>query len=251
MLDDPFEETLRWANIVDYNHIDPNVMLLGRQTGQIHAFRAQANGQLIDQGMFLDLSSVVFALGERGLIGIALHKNYAQNGRMFVTVSCRFGVPPYGDHCERDGGTIIMEYSVPMRTISSIISGGSRPVFQKVILSVPKPYGNHNGGQLLFSPAPQENNLFIFLGDGGGQGDPEGFSQNMNVLHGKVLRIDVDNANPYGIPADNPFANMTNGIRREIFAYGLRNPWRNSIDFHRPSRIFTGDVARIFTKKSM
>jgi len=98
-----------------------------------------------------------------------------------------------------------------------------------VILTFAQPYSNHNGGQVSFGP---DGYLYIAAGDGGSGGDPQGNGQNRAALLGKILRIDVDkqeNGALYGIPADNPFANNTSGYRKEIYAYGMRNPWRFSL----------------------
>jgi glucose/arabinose dehydrogenase len=113
----------------------------------------------------------------------------------------------------------------------------------QVILVVAQPFENHNGGQLAFGP---DGFLYIALGDGGSAGGPFGNSQNRTVLLGKLLRIDVDRRTTttfYGIPPDNPFVGGSSGWRGEIFAFGLRNPWRFSFDM-KTGRLWTGDVGQ-------
>ena len=182
---------------------------------------------------FLDLGTTGLDLvspfgGEQGLLGLAFHPGHACNGRFFVHYTRR-----------SDGDSIISEFSVSenpnvANTDEQIILG---PVFQ--------PEGNHNGGMIEFGP---DGMLYIALGDGGGGGDPHGEignGQNTTNLLGKILRIDVDNPqapNNYGIPPDNPFVGME-GFREEIWAYGLRNPWRFSFD-RADGRLFCADVGQ-------
>lgn len=156
---------------------------------------------------FLDITERVLAGGERGLLGLAFHPKYSRNGRFFV-------------HYTRkpDGATVIAEYHRGSTAISSSPE-------ERTLLTVPQPYPNHNGGMISFGP---DGYLYIGLGDGGSAGDPENRAQNPEELLGKILRIDVDRGDPYGIPPDNPFAQE--GGRPEIYALGLRNPWRFSFD---------------------
>lgn len=166
------------------------------------------NGETLLPEPFLDLTARVGSQGnEQGLLGLAFHPQYAKNGFFFV------------NYTDLNGDTTISRFQVtndPMR---------ADPNSEQTILKVPQPYSNHNGGHLLFGP---DGMLYIGLGDGGSAGDPQNNAQNPNTLLGKMLRLDVDNAKPYGIPGDNPFVN--GGGRGEVWALGLRNPWRYDFD---------------------
>ena len=163
--------------------------------------------------VFLDIRSrITSGGGEQGLLGLAFHPSHVSNGRFFVFYT-RVG----------DGALIVAEYGLT----------GDRDVAnpaETVILTIPHPgFTNHNGGMLAFGP---DDYLYIGVGDGGGVNDPPNNAQNINVLLGKLLRIDIDTpqgGDPYSSPSTNPFFGTTNG-EDEIFAYGLRNPWRFSFD---------------------
>jgi glucose/arabinose dehydrogenase len=160
------------------------------------------NDQLIETP-FLDISDRVGSGGnEQGLLGLAFHPQYAQNGRFFV------------NYTDKNGDTVLARFQV------SSDPNVADPNSEVKILGVDQPFANHNGGGLVFGP---DSYLYAGLGDGGSQGDPFGNAQNTGVLLGKILRLDVDSAEPYAVPADNPFGN-------EVWAYGLRNPWRFSFD---------------------
>jgi glucose/arabinose dehydrogenase len=181
------------------------------RTGKIWIFADRADVETAQ--VFLDLSSLVDTSGqEKGLLGLAFHPDFAQNGFFYVNYTNR-------------KGTVIARY-----TRQSGNSRAADPGSSQTILVFPQPYANHNGGHLAFGP---DKYLYIAAGDGGSSGDPQNNAQNRANLLGKILRIDVDHpaggAN-YGIPADNPFAGNDQGFREEIFAYGLRNPWRFSFD---------------------
>lgn len=157
---------------------------------------------------FLDIRERVGSVGnEQGLLGLAFHPRYADN-RFF-----------YVNYTDLNGDTVVSRFKVTRNP------NRADPFSEKVLLSVDQPYANHNGGHLLFGP---DGYLYIGLGDGGSGGDPQGNAQSLQTLLGKILRIDVDGGNPYGIPADNPFAEQ-DGLP-EIWALGLRNPWRYSFD---------------------
>lgn len=150
---------------------------------------------------------------EQGLLGLAFHPNYQSNGYFYVNYTSS----PNGD-------TVIARYKV-----SAGNPDVADPASKTVILTLPQPFANHNGGSLAFGP---DGYLYIGLGDGGSGNDPLGNAQNLGSLLGKMLRIDVDHPQApknYGIPPTNPFVNVL-GARAEIWAYGLRNPWRFSFD---------------------
>ncbi len=158
---------------------------------------------------FLDITDRVGSDStERGLLGLVFHPEYENNGRFFV------------NYTNRDGQTVISEFAV---TGDPNIAD---PSSEKLILFVEQPAGNHNGGHLAFGP---DGLLWIGLGDGGAAGDQFQNAQNPGTLLGSMLRIDIDSSDPYGIPADNPFVDDPNA-RDEIWAIGLRNPWRYSFD---------------------
>ncbi|MFN8623515.1 MAG: PQQ-dependent sugar dehydrogenase [Chloroflexota bacterium] len=193
------------------------------QTGRIRILK-QVNGVWKITGTFLDLRGKV-DLGhpEQGLLGLAFHPDYATNGRFYV------------DYTDRRGDTIIAEY----RRASA---GKADPTSRRVVLKIDQPFDNHNGGWIGFKGP----DLYIAMGDGGAGGDPYGNAQNKNVLLGKILRIDPldpDGSGPktYAIPAGNPF--VGGGGRDEIWAYGLRNPWRDSFD-PATGDLWIGDVGQ-------
>jgi glucose/arabinose dehydrogenase len=157
---------------------------------------------------FLDLSSLVTFGGEQGLLGLAFDPDYAHSGRFFV------------DYTDRNGNTVVARYNVSTSNPNVADPGSGVP-----LLFIDQPFGNHNGGQLQFGP---EGYLYIGTGDGGSGGDPGDRAQNLGTLLGKLLRIDVSGPT-YSVPPSNPF--VSNGsARAEIWAYGLRNPWRFSFD---------------------
>ena len=175
---------------------------------------------------FLDIQSIVNAGGERGLLGLAFHPGYQTNGRFFVHYS------------NNSGDTQISEFSV-----SASNPDIADPNSEVMLLTVSQPFSNHNGGTIAFGP--QDGYLYIGLGDGGGGGDTNNNAQNPTLLIGKLLRIDIDSqsgGNNYGIPSDNPFIGDPN-TRDEIWATGLRNPFRFTMDPETNS-IWIGDVGQ-------
>jgi glucose/arabinose dehydrogenase len=157
---------------------------------------------------------------ERGLLGLAFHPHFAQNGYFYV------------NYTDLDGNTVIARYTAPPGTDQA------DPQSEVRLVQVDQPYPNHNGGMLAFGP---DGYLYIGLGDGGSAGDPLGNGQSLQTLLGKILRIDVDQGDPYAIPADNPFA--SGGGKPEIWSYGFRNPWRFSFDAL-TGDLYIGDVGQ-------
>jgi len=177
--------------------------------------------------LFLDIHTKVVAGGEQGLLGLAFHPQYSSNGRFFVNYT-QAG----------DGATVIAEYSV------SADPNVADPASEKSLLVIAQPYPNHNGGMLAFGT---DGYLYIGMGDGGNANDPGDRAQDTNVLLGKILRLDVDHPNPvgsalYSSPPTNPYYGSTAG-RDEIYAIGLRNPWRFSFD-RLTAQLYVGDVGQ-------
>jgi glucose/arabinose dehydrogenase len=170
---------------------------------------------------FLDIRPLVSTGGEQGLLSVAFHRNYRNNGLFFV------------NYTNTDGNTVIARYSV------SGDPNAADPNSAASLLTIPQPFANHNGGQLQFGP---DGYLYIGMGDGGSGGDPLDNAQNLGTLLGKMLRIDIDGGFPYAIPGDNPFMG-TAGARSEIWTLGLRNPWRFSFD-RGTGDLFIGDVGQ-------
>jgi glucose/arabinose dehydrogenase len=186
------------------------------QGGRIRVIR---NGQ-IQTAPFLDVSGRISSGGERGLLGLAFHPQFASNRRFFVNYT-----NPRGD-------THIAE----LRAASADTADAGS---ERVLLTVAQPFANHNGGGLAFD---NSGRLLVALGDGGSGGDPLGNGQKLDTFLGKILRIDVDAGTPYAVPSDNPFR-ATPGAEPEIWAYGLRNPFRVSVD--RPTGdLYIGDVGQ-------
>jgi len=172
----------------------------------------------------VDLRAKVHDDFECGLLGLVLHPDFANNGTFFL------------DYCTRRRG-------VTRSIISRWRTRAGSPPLEEELLSVVQPFDNHNGGSLAFGP---DGRLYIGFGDGGGSNDPSGHGQDPSTLLGAILRLDVDTGatadRPYGIPPDNPFASGVGG-RPEIYAWGLRNPWRMSFD-RLTGELWVGDVGQ-------
>jgi glucose/arabinose dehydrogenase len=194
-------------------------ILIAELGGLIRVFE---NGALRQQP-FLDLTGTVVAGGERGLLSIAIHPDYPADRRLFAWYSAPLRPGGSGNHT-----TYLVEFDIPadLQTASS----------PRTVLEVDQPFANHNGGFVDFGP---DGYLYLGLGDGGSGNDPGARARNLNTLLGKMIRIDVDGVAPYGIPADNPRVGTTG--RDEIWASGLRNPWRWSID---NGNLYIGDVGQ-------
>jgi len=184
---------------------DASRLFVVEQPGLIHVIH---NGTLVP-APFLDITSLVLYDGERGLLSMAFHPNYGHNGQFFV------------DYTDRNGDIQVVRYTV------SADPDVALPASAQPILSIDHhTFPNHNGGLLLFGP---DGFLYIGVGDGGGGGDPLGNGQSTADLLGDILRIDVNSGSPYVVPASNPFVGRP-PARPEVWAYGLRNPWRFSFD---------------------
>ncbi len=214
---DPFVTGLTQPVYVTHAGDRSDRLFIVEQPGTIRIVR---NGALLPNP-FLDIRNRVTAGGERGLLSVAFHPQYRDNGRFFVNYTAS----------RPNLKTIIAEYHVSTDPDISQTS-------ESVILTVDQPFDNHNGGQLQFGP---DGYLYIGMGDGGSGGDPQGNGQNLNSLLGKILRIDINSGQPYAIPAQNPHFNRPG--RDEIYAVGLRNPWRFSFD-RLTGRLFAGDVGQ-------
>lgn len=184
--------------------------------------RVDSEGSTVHVAPFIDLGKRVDARPtEAGLLGMAFHPDFSRNGTVYLSYT--------------RGGPLT---SVLSRFTSRDDGLTLDPASEKVLLEVPQPYANHNGGQIAFGP---DGYLYFGLGDGGFAGDPHGNGQNTHTLLGAMLRLDVDGASPYAIPQDNPFA--SGGGRPEIYAWGLRNPWRWSFD-RKSGELWVGDVGQ-------
>jgi len=176
------------------------------QRGLIHIISSEG---IVNPQPFLNISARIVYGGERGLLGLAFHPQYKTNGYFFV------------NYIGKGDSTHISRFKV---NAGNPNLADAQTEFK--IMTIAQPFSNHNGGDLSFGP---DGYLYIGLGDGGSGGDPGNRSQNPKQLLGKMLRIDVDNGNPYSIPATNPFYGSTT-VLPEIWALGLRNPWRFSFD---------------------
>jgi glucose/arabinose dehydrogenase len=195
---------------------DRDRLFVVEQPGRIRIVR---NGAVA--ATFFDIVSRVGSGGERGLLGLAFHPRYAENGRFFV------------NYTDRSGDTHISEFRV------SSNADAADPASERELLFVRQPFANHNGGGLAFG---NDGKLYIALGDGGSGGDPFGNGQDLGTPLGKILRIDVDAGMPFAVPSDNPFQG-TPGAFPAVWAYGLRNPWRISFD-RATGDLFIGDVGQ-------
>lgn len=193
-----------------------NIAHAGDGSGRLFVVERGGRIRIIKDGAvlpapFLDVSAKVrTAGGEQGLLGLAFSPDYASNGHFYV------------NYTDLQGTSVIARYSVSSNPDAADASS------ETVLLTLEQPYANHNGGHIAFGP--NDGYLYIGFGDGGSANDPLGSGQNTDTLLGKILRIDVESGvQPYAIPATNPYA-QTAGYRAEIWALGLRNPWRFAFD---------------------
>jgi len=219
----PDPATAFWAPLVeglsrpvDLTHSGDERIFVVEKAGRIQIVR---DGQLASEP-FLDISSRVGSSGsEQGLLGLAFHPRFAETGTLFV------------NYTDTAGTTVIARFS----------ASGDRadPGSEAVLLRIEQPFANHNGGAMAFGP---DGYLYIGTGDGGSGGDPRGNGQSLNTLLGKILRLDVDGGKPYAIPPDNPSAG-SGEVYPEIWASGLRNPWRIAFD-RLSGDLYIGDVGQ-------
>jgi glucose/arabinose dehydrogenase len=195
------------------------------QKGVIHVFPAQVETKAARE--FLNITKQVVSGGERGLLGLAFHPKFQENGYFYVNYTR--GNP--------------LETAISRFQVSKTDPNQADPASEVVLLTYRQPYSNHNGGKIAFG---NDGYLYISAGDGGSWGDPQNNGQNLSALLGKIMRIDVDareGSQNYGIPQDNPFKGNTQGYRAEIYAYGLRNVWKFSFD-RTTGQLWAGDVGQ-------
>lgn len=187
-------------------HCKDSRLFVVEQDGRIRIIR---NNTLVVTP-FLDINSIVGSSGnEQGLLGLAFHPNYKTNGLLYV------------NYTNNSGNTVIARYTVDPADSNKALSSSAQ-----ILMTIPQPYSNHNGGEVSFGP---DGYLYIFTGDGGSANDPQNRAQNLTERLGKILRINVDVPTGYAIPVDNKYIN-TNGAAKEIWNIGIRNPWRADFD---------------------
>lgn len=201
---------------VEIAHAHDSRLFIVEKAGVIKIINSDGT---VNSTPFLDISSIVGSGGERGLLGLAFAPDYATSGRFYVN---------YTDNSSTsEPNTIIARYTVSANP--DIPSNNIANTNGTILMSIKQPFSNHNGGKIAFGP---DGFLYISTGDGGSGGDPGDRAQDTSNLLGKLLRIDVSGST-YSIPTGNPFSNSANGVndpRPEIFAIGLRNPWKFSFD---------------------
>jgi len=208
---EPFVDGLASPLFVGHAGDGSGRLFVLEQPGRIRVIR---EGRLVAEP-YLDLTDRITSGGERGLLGLAFSPTFAEDGLLYV------------NYTDLSGATVVSELRAPDPAADS-----ADPASERVLLVIEQPYANHNGGALAVGP---DGLLWIATGDGGSGGDPQGNGQRLDTLLGKLLRIDPrpTGGAPYAIPADNPFVGRAGGrkaARAEIWAYGLRNPWRFSFD---------------------
>lgn len=216
---------LQFSSPVEMAHAGDgsNRLFVVEQNGTIRFFNPTQNPSTAN--VFLDIRSKVISGGEQGLLGLAFHPDFKTNGYFYVNYTRPAPLE-----------TVIARYKV-----NNPATGVADPQSEAILFTFPQPFGNHNGGSIQFGP---DGYLYIATGDGGSGGDPQNNAQNKGNLLGKVLRVDVNSTGKgnYGIPADNPFVGES-GTREEIYAYGLRNPWKISFDLT-TNQLWAADVGQ-------
>ena len=214
----------QWSVVADgfqrpvaVGHAGDSRLFIVEQGGVIWALQ----DRVVQSEPFLDIRDRVNSSAfEQGLLGLAFDPEFARTGHFYV------------DYTDAGGDTVISRFT------TTLGEAQTNPATESVVLRIDQPFSNHNGGDLHFGP---DGLLYIATGDGGSANDPHGNGQNLDTLLGKLLRIEVGEAQPYAIPSDNPFA--AGGGRPEIWMYGLRNPWRFSFD-SMTDDLYIGDVGQ-------
>lgn len=216
---------LTFTSPVDYTYANDgtNRVFVVEQAGRIRVFENDA--KTTSAGTYLDIRSKVASGGEMGLLGLAFHPDFKTNGYFYVN---------YTKSNPRE--TVVSRFKASAATATEVDANS-----EVVLFKFEQPYTNHNGGQVLFGP---DGYLYVSTGDGGSGGDPQNNAQDRTAWLGKIIRVDVNSTEKgqYGIPKDNPFKGNGNGYREEIFAYGLRNPWR--VSFDGKGQLWAGDVGQ-------
>ena len=216
-----------WVRVVSGLDAPVNIQNAGDGSGRIFIVEKHGRIRILQSGQllptpFLDIQNEVGSQHtEQGLLGLAFHPNYGASGLFYI------------NYIDVNGNTVIARFHVSVNDPNQ-----ADPASEDDILRVKQPYNNHNGGGQAFGP---DGYLYLGLGDGGSEGDPLRNGQNLQTLLGKLLRIDIDHGSKYDIPPNNPFA-QTGGLP-EIWAYGLRNPWRFSFD-KTNGNLFIADVGQ-------
>ncbi|RMA64919.1 PQQ-dependent sugar dehydrogenase [Ulvibacter antarcticus] len=214
--------TSGFSNPIDIQNAGDDRLFIAEQGGRIKILNPDGT---VNPTPFLNISTLVSGGSEQGLLGLAFHPDYASNGYFFV------------NYTKTNGDTRIARYTVDPSDPDVVLAGS-----QLTIIEYDQPFGNHNGGGIAFGP---DGYLYIATGDGGSGGDPGNRAQNTTLLLGKLLRLNIDipaGGNNYSIPADNPFFGSSSQAQ-EIWAYGLRNPWRFSFDSENGD-LWIGDVGQ-------
>ena len=201
----------------------PDRLFVVEQPGRI---RLLVKGRM-ESTPYLNITNRVTHQGECGFLGVAFHPQFAKNGYFYVNYTT-------GSTGKKDLRTVISEFKAADPKAKVV-----NPSTERIVIEIAQPYNNHNGGQVMFGP---DGMLYTGMGDGGSANDPQNRAQNPQELLGKILRFDVTPRAGYAVPKDNPFVG-DNRFRPEIWAWGMRNPWRFSFD-RRTGTCFTGDVGQ-------
>lgn len=237
----PNQESFDRPVFVAFDATDPDMAYVVTQPG--HVFRVPRDPEQNGREVFLDMTQRVYMDNwEEGLLGFAFDPHYADNRHVYVywseRIEAREGAMAGGRKRKSTRQSVISRFTVMPGDNGPAVD----PSTELRLLEVFQPFGNHNGGTIVFGP---DEMLYIALGDGGAANDPYGNSESLGMLLGKVLRIDVRAATadaPYAIPADNPFVGQQ-GARGEIWCYGLRNAWRLAFD-RETGELWCGDVGQ-------